>query len=111
MNSATILKRKPRPPRIEAASHLFALGQIVKLRGGFAGQALTAEVYHVTGLLPPRGDSLQYRIRNSEERHERVTTQDTLEAVAESGAGETLLARTFGNDQGAASLVAGASER
>lgn len=99
MNPATILKRKPRPARLEAASHLFAIGQMVKLRGGFAGQALTAEVYHVTGLLPARGDSLQYRIRNLDERHERVTTQDTLEAVAYAGAGGTLKERTFGHGQ------------
>jgi len=99
MNSATNLKRRPRTARLETASHLFAIGQMVKLRGGFAGQALTAEIYHITGLLPARGDSLQYRIRNSEERYERVTTQDTLEAVAYAGTGETLMERTFGHGQ------------
>ena len=60
------------------------------------------EIYHVTATLPARGDSLQYRIRNDGERHERVTTQDSLEPVHLSPAADdaTLIERTFGHRQG-----------
>jgi hypothetical protein len=60
---------------------------------------LPADIYRITGTLPGRGDSLQYRIRNDDERHERVTTQDNLEAVdmSQSGNGATLIERTFGH--------------
>ena len=61
--------------------------------------ALPADIYRITGTLPARGDSLQYRIRNDDERHERVTTQDSLEPVdmLQSGNGATLIERTFGH--------------
>lgn len=57
------------------------------------------DVYHITGTLPPQGGSPQYRIRNDDERHERVTTQDNLEPVRMSSAedGATLIERTFGH--------------
>jgi hypothetical protein len=60
------------------------------------------DIYRITGKLPPRGDSLQYRIRNDDERHERVTTQDSLEPVdlSPTGDGATLIERTFGHGQG-----------
>lgn len=89
-------------PRREAPTHLFTVGQAVRLKGGFARGALPADIYHVTGTLPPRGGSLQYRIRNDEERHERVTTQDSLEPIGMSGPGDgaTLIERTFGHGQG-----------
>ena len=82
--------------------HLFTVGQAVRIKGGFARPALAADIYHITGTLPPRGDSLQYRIRNDGERHERVTTQDSLEPVGTSQAdvGATLTERTFGRGQG-----------
>ena len=61
--------------------------------------AKSADIYHITATLPPRGNSPQYRIRNDEERHERVTTQDDLEPVAISQPSDsaTLIERTFGN--------------
>lgn len=65
----------------DAAKHLFAVGQLVRLKGGFGTPVLPADIYHITATLPPRGDSPQYRIRNDDERHERVTTQDSLELV------------------------------
>jgi hypothetical protein len=100
MTTATIGQRNARQIRREPSTHLFAVGQSVRLKGGF-GQTL-ADIYHITGTLPPRGNSPQYRIRNDEERHERVTTQDSLEPVPMSSAGEnaTLKERTFGNGQG-----------
>lgn len=103
MSATTYMQRNARPIRREAETHLFAIGQTVRLRSGFGTFTKTAEIYHITGTLPPRGNSPQYRIRNDDERHERVTTQDSLEPVQISPAGEeaTLIERTFGHGQGA----------
>lgn len=84
-----------------AATHLFMVGQAVRLKGSFGGQK-TAQIYHIISTLPPTGGSPQYRIRNDDERYERVTTQDSLEpATPQPGSGETLMERTFGHAQGA----------
>lgn len=93
------IRRASRPARQEAPGHLFTIGQAVRLRGGFGKLPQHADIYHITGMLPPKGDSPQYRIRNEEERHERVTTQDSLEPVdmSQAGGGATLIERTFGH--------------
>lgn len=83
--------------RTEVPTHLFAVGQQVRLKAGIGRPAQPTEVYLITGTLPPRGNSPQYRIRNDEERHDRVTTQDDLELVIASPAGPSLIERTFGN--------------
>ena len=90
-----------RPPvarRAETPSstHLFVVGQTVRLRGGFTGASRSAETYRITATLPPGNNSPQYRIRSDNEPHERVSTQDSLEPVAASDAGSTLSERTFG---------------
>jgi hypothetical protein len=92
---------KARPVRRDDATHKFAVGQAVRLRGFFGRPALPADIYHVTGTLPPIGGSPQYRIRNDDERHERVTTQDNLEpaTLSRPGSEATLIERTFGNGQ------------
>ncbi|RWA74027.1 hypothetical protein [Mesorhizobium sp.] len=99
-----ISARQPgaRSLRPAPATHLFGVGQVVRLRGNFGTFPKTSEVYHITGTLPPRGDSPQYRIRNGGERHERVATQDSLEPVrpSQSNEGTTLIERTFGHGQG-----------
>lgn len=98
MMKPIITIRKPsRSARQEPAVHLFAIGQVVRLKSGFVAQAFHGDLYRVTGRLPAQGDSLQYRIRNDDERHERVTTQDNLEAMdpSQSGSHEALLERTF----------------
>ena len=77
--------------RREVPTHLFNIGQAVRLKGGLRGPALPADVYYITGTLPPVGESLQYRIRNDDERYERVTTQDSLEPVGTSQPGGTTL--------------------
>lgn len=87
-----------RTPRRETATHAFAVGQSVRLKGGFG--RVPTEIYQITATLPPRGNTLQYRIRNDEERHERVTTEDDLEAVSKSQSGSSLIERTFGHGQG-----------
>jgi hypothetical protein len=62
-------------------AHRFAIGQSVRLRGRFGMPLDTAEVFRITATLPARDNSPQYRMRNDEERHERVTTEDNLEEV------------------------------
>lgn len=99
MTSTSFIQRTARQFRRKVPTHLFAVGQSVKLKGGFPKPALAGDIYRITGTLPPRGDSLQYRIRNDDERHERVTTEDSLEPVGmrQSGSGATLIERTFGH--------------
>jgi hypothetical protein len=95
------LQRNAHPIRYAAATHLFTTGQSVRLKGGFGLQSRSAEIYRITGTLPPRGDSQQYRIRNEAENYERVATQDSLEAVSMTPAGSSgaLIEGTFGAGQ------------
>jgi hypothetical protein len=86
MMDSTILQRNARPIRHEVATHLFTMGQIVRLKNGFALQPRSAAIYRITATLPPRGDSFQYRIRNDDEVYERVATQDSLERAGGEGA-------------------------
>lgn len=90
----------PRQQRREAETHKFAIGQRVCLKTGFGRAPVAAEIFQITATLPPRGNSLQYRIRNDDERHERVTTQDDLVAFSTSPTGTSLIERTFGDGQG-----------
>jgi hypothetical protein len=62
-------------------AHRFAIGQSVRLRGRFGMPLDAAEVFRITATLPARDNSPQYRMRNDEERHERVTTEDNIEEV------------------------------
>ena len=102
MTVATTSRPHARAVRRDPTTHLFAVGQVVRLKSNFGTFPRTADIYRITGTLPPKGESPQYRIRNDEERHERVTTQDSLEPVRMSPAGEgaTLIERTFGHGQG-----------
>jgi hypothetical protein len=63
------------------SQHRFTIGQSVRLKSRFGLSPGTAETYRVTGTLPAMDNSPQYRIRNDTERHDRVTTEDSLEAV------------------------------
>jgi hypothetical protein len=92
------MHRTARPIGRQAATHRFAVGQTVLLRSGFGKFPRNAEIYRITATLPPVGDSPQYRIRNDDQLHDRVTTEDGLEPVTLSPAGEaaTLIERTFG---------------
>ena len=67
--------------------HRFAIGQTVRLQSSFGMSLRTAELYRITGTLPSRDNSPQYRIRSDQERHERVTTEDSLEEVETLGQG------------------------
>lgn len=88
-----------RPVRRDGATHLFEVGQAVRMKVGLGGSTLSSDIYHITGTLPPRGDSPQYRIRNDDERHERVITQSSIEPLdmSRSGSDPTLLETTFGH--------------
>jgi hypothetical protein len=91
-----------RPTRREAATHRYSLGQSVRLKRSFNTIQQSHEIYQITARLPPRGDSLQYRIRSEAENHERMATEDSLEPVHASRDDEdaALLKRTFSNGQG-----------
>lgn len=58
--------------------HKFKVGQIVRFKPGLREAIIPDQDYRIVANLPVRDDSPQYRIRNSGERHERVTTQDLL---------------------------------
>lgn len=91
--------QRGRPNPREAATHLFAIGHAVRLKGGFGTSPNLGDIYRITGTLPPKGGSPQYRIRNDDERYERVTTEDNLEQARLPLAGDdaTLVERTFGS--------------
>jgi hypothetical protein len=100
----SLLQRNTRPIRHGAPPRLFGIGQAVRLKGGF--RTVTAGLYHVTGTLPPKENSPQYRIRSDTEPHERVVTEDRLESAGTpaSDPGLMLIERTFGHGQGTAAL-------
>jgi hypothetical protein len=113
MSDSTILQRNARPVRYETATHLFAMGQTVRLKGGFGLQSQSADIYRITGTLPPKGDSQQYRMRNDAENYERVATQDSLEAVSVAPAGPSgaLIEGTFGAGQVTKTLAVARSKK
>lgn len=89
------MRRAARPePR-----HLFAVGDAVHMKSGFRQLADDKGIYRVTATMPARDGVPQYRIRNDEERYERVTTQEhLLPAVSVQPSSRTsLLERTFGH--------------
>jgi hypothetical protein len=63
------------------APHRFAVGQFVRLSNRHGLSTKAAETYRITRMLPERDNSPQYRIRSEAESHERVATEDILEAV------------------------------
>lgn len=87
--------------RRDAARHIFSIGQAVRLKRWCGSSHRFEEIYQITGTLPPRDNSPQYRIRNDEEGHDRVATQDSLEPVSQEQPveGTTLIERTFGHVQ------------
>lgn len=90
-------------PRRKEPTHRFHVGQIVRLKPRFGDSPSTAEFYHITLTLPARDNFLQYRIRNDDERYERVATEDRLEPVDAQMTGDggaTLVERTFRHGQG-----------
>lgn len=67
----------------DMTTHRFVVGQAVRMKRQFGLSPSMAEDYRITAIMPAREDkSPQYRIRNDDERHERVTTEDSLEEIA-----------------------------
>lgn len=98
MTSSNILKKYTYAHDTGSSTHLFAIGQAVRLTGGYTSfSSRLGQVYHVTGRLPPIGNLLQYRIRSEAEQHDRVTTEDCLELIRmdEPSARATLADKTF----------------
>lgn len=78
----------------DTGEHRFAIGQKVRMSGGFAGlNTRTGDVYQITGKLPPLGSDPQYRIRSESEAFERVSTEGRLEPA--DTAQSTLQEQTF----------------
>jgi hypothetical protein len=98
MNAPNPSRRTSRSMPPDGPTHLYAVGQAVRLKGAFMQRSQGASIYHITGTLPSRGELPQYRIRNDDERHERLVTQDNLKPVSTSSGNEgaTLIERTFG---------------
>ncbi len=61
--------------------HRFAIGQSVKMKGTIGTSLQTGDMFRITGRMPARDNSPQYRIRNDEERHERMVAEDDLDEV------------------------------
>ncbi len=60
------------------SDHKFRIGQSVLYTSGPYGRGGVGAVYKVTQLLPPEGDDRQYRIKSSDEPHERVVKESQL---------------------------------
>lgn len=68
-------------PRTDTPSHLFAIGQTVRMKSRTGLVQKTAELFQIKSMMPVKDGSPQYRIRSDQETHERVTTEDNLEAA------------------------------
>lgn len=91
----------------DARTHLYRMGESVRLLDGLARFLGSPDVYRVTALLPPSGASPQYRIRSDDERYERVASEACL---APASASVALTERTFRHDQGTQAQQQGAKE-
>ncbi|TPJ59446.1 hypothetical protein [Mesorhizobium sp. B2-6-1] len=81
-------------PRTDTPSHLFAVGQTVRMKSRTGLLNKTTELFEIKSRLPVKDGSPQYRIRSEQETHERVTTEDNLEP-ADNPIGDN---PTVGND-------------
>jgi hypothetical protein len=72
---------RTRAPTTESATHMFSVGQIVRMRSRSGVFLKTDEIFRVTRTLPARDNLLQYRLRSESENYERVATEDNLELV------------------------------
>lgn len=86
-------------PRSETPSHLFTIGQAVRRKGGWGRQVSRLDLFRITATLPETGGSPQYRLRNEDERHERVMAEDDLEAVDGAGSGPGTIVWSAAHDQ------------
>lgn len=63
--------------------HRFFIGQSVRMPSRWGALNANGLIFTVTGKMPAKDRSPQYRIRCEEERHERVVTEDMIEALAQ----------------------------
>ncbi|SBW00601.1 conserved hypothetical protein [uncultured Alphaproteobacteria bacterium] len=98
-----------RARRREAASHMYMVGQVVRMRNDGPRTARSADIFRITAKLPPNDGLPQYRLRNATERFERVATQDAIEPLTRSRSNSPLspAERAFEGKKGA---VEGADE-
>jgi hypothetical protein len=75
------IRNAPRSVGAQTTPHAFAIGQAVHLKGDFLQRSPKLAVYQIVGRLPPLGEIPQYRIRSEGEPHDRIATQDRLEAA------------------------------
>jgi hypothetical protein len=68
------------------SAHRFAIGETVRLKSRSGLSPSTPELFQITALMPLRGDTFQYRMRNDEERHERVAGEDDIEPGGDNSA-------------------------
>ncbi|QND51670.1 hypothetical protein HB779_06970 [Phyllobacterium sp. 628] len=68
--------RRPEPP-----AHRFTVGQKVRMKNWAGSTMKSVAIFEVLATLPASGGSLQYRIRDNDEKHERIATEDNLEAA------------------------------
>jgi hypothetical protein len=62
----------------DLSGHKFKIGESVLYTSGIYGRGAASGVYKVTQLLPSEGDDCQYRIKSSDEPHERVVKESKL---------------------------------
>ena len=80
MTASTTTNQTLKPSRrVHTETHLFSSGQTVRLKNAVL---LSGNVYLITASLPPNGGSPQYRIRNDNEKFERMASEAELELVS-----------------------------
>ena len=77
--------------------HRFAIGQSVRLKGTIAMSLQTGDRFRITGRMPARDWSPQYRISDDQGRHERVAEENKLEEVSVAPSPRPSLARSESN--------------
>ena len=58
--------------------HKFQPGQFVRVESSRQFSATPAGRYEIVRTLPPQGNENQYRVRNTEDNHERVVRESEL---------------------------------
>ena len=74
--------------------HRFDIGQSVRLKGRIGMALQTGDMFRITGRMPARNWSPQYRISDDEGRHERVAEERNLEEITVASSPRLLLARS-----------------
>lgn len=70
-----------RRPPIETPIHKFAVGDKVRMTNVGESRLIKEAIFEIVAALPLSGRSYQYRIRDLNELHERVTTEDNLHLI------------------------------